>query len=147
VRAEWTGVFNGIHICLRGREDGILRVTRDLEGQFRGTEYSPVTDCPEGNWTHRTEVGSEVFELPGFCVRVNRDTGALSFYRTDGKLLLQEKQDCPAELQRVEIRKGVFSDGTRITEKSGADGARSTANPTEQVTDRMGVRGRQYFSF
>lgn len=147
MRTEWTGVFGGIHLRLRAREDGILQVTRDLSGQFRENEYSPVTECPEGAWIRRTEAGSEVFALPGLCVRVNRGTGALSFEDGSGKLLLRECPDCPADLQLAEIRRSVFSEETRITEKTGADGARSSADPAATETDRTGVRGRQYFCF
>ena len=124
MQAEWTGGFGGIHLRLRAREDGILQVTRDLSGQFRENEYSPVTECPEGAWIRRTEAGSEVFALPGLCVRVNRGTGALSFADGSGNLLLRECPDCPAELQEAEIRRSVFSEEPRITEKTGADGAR-----------------------
>ena len=147
MRTEWTGVFGGIHLRLRAREDGILQVTRDLSGQFRENEYSPVTECPEGAWIRRTETGSEAFALPGLCVRVNRGTGALSFEDGSGKLLLRERPDCPADLQPAEIRRSVFSEETRITEKTGADGARSSADPAATETDRTGVRGRQYFCF
>ena len=145
--AEWTGIFSGIHLRLQGREDGILRVTRDLDGRFREMEYSPVIGCPEGSWTQQTEADSEVFALSGICVRVNRETGALSFLDGDGKLLLRERPDCPADLEPEEIRRSVFSGETRITEKTGADGARSTADPAERVIDRTGVRGRQHFCF
>ena len=147
MRTEWTGVFGGIHLRLRAREDGILQVTRDLSGQFRENEYSPVTECPEGAWIRRTEASSEVFALPGLCVRVNRGTGALSFADGSGNLLLRERPDCPADLQAAEIRRSVFSEETRITEKTGADGARSSADPAATETDRTGVRGRQYFCF
>ena len=119
MHAEWTGVFNGVYLRLRAREDGILQVTRDLSGQFRGNEYSPVIGCPEGSWTCRTEAGSEVFALPGLCVRADRETGALSFEDGGGNLLLRENPDCPAELKAAKIRRSVFSAETRITERTG----------------------------
>ena len=129
MRAEWTGVFGSIHMRLRAREDGILQITRDLGGQFRETAYSPVTACPDGSWTRRTEDAGDLFALPGLCVRVSRESGALSFFGEDGTLLLRERPECPAELAPVEIRRSVFSGETRITETSGADGARASAAP------------------
>ena len=147
MRTEQRGVFNGIHMRLRAREDGILQVTRDLDGQFRETAYSPVCPCGSGTWTEVPEGNSEGFELPGLRVRVNRVTGALSFFDPDGKLLLREREEQPAELYPAEIRRSVFSDEAQITEKKGADGARSSADPAEVKTDRTGVQGRQYFRF
>ena len=132
---------------LRARKDGILRVTRDLCGQFRETPYSPVRACTEGEWTRRTESEGEVFELPGMSVRANRDTGALSFLDRDGNILLREDPECPAALEAVDIRRSVFSEDAVITEKSGADGARASADPAGTETSRQGVRGKQYFRF
>ena len=87
--AEWTGIFQGIHLRLRGRENGIVQVTRDLDGQFRETPYSPVCNSPEGKWTRRTEKGEEVLALPGLSVRVNPETGTLTFRDGGGSLLLR----------------------------------------------------------
>ena len=147
MRAEWTEIFSGIHMRLRAREDGILRITRDLGGQFRETPYSPVCAGPEGEWTRRTEKDGEVFALPGLVVRVNRETGALTFLDGDGNLLLREDPESPVTLEPVDIRRSVFSENAAISEKSGADGARASADPSGAEISRRGVRGRQYFRF
>ena len=73
MRTEQRGVFNGIHMRLRAREDGILQVTRDLDGQFRETAYSPVCPCGSGTWTEVPGGDSEGFELLGLRVWVNRE--------------------------------------------------------------------------
>ena len=147
MRAEWTGQFSGMNLRIRGREDGILQITRDLSGQFRETAYSPVCACPEGEWTLKTEGDGTVLEFSGLYIRIKPENGALSFADANGKLLLQELQEKPADLEPVEIRRGVFTGGTQITEKNGADGARASADPAGMKTDRTGVRGRQYFCF
>ena len=147
MRAEWTGIFGDIHMRLRAREDGILQITRDLGGQFRETPYSPVCAGPEGEWTRRTEKDGEMFAQPGLSVRVNRETGALAFLDGDGNLLLRENPESPATLEPVDIRRNVFSEDAAITEKSGADGARASADPAGTEISRRGVRGRQHFRF
>ena len=145
--AEWTGVFQDVHLRLRGRGNGIVQVTRDLEGQFRATPYSAVCDGPEGKWNQQTEEGEIVFTLPGLSVRVNPETGALTFRDAGGNLLLRENPESPAVLQPVDIRCSVFSEDAIIEEKSGADGMRASTDPVGTEINRRGVRGRQYFCF
>ena len=147
MQAEWTGQFGKTNLRIRGRKDGILQITRDLSGQFRETAWSPACACPEGEWTQKTEGGGTVLAISGLYVRIKPENGALSFSDANGKLLLQEQQEKPADLEPAEIRRSVFSDGTQITEKSGADGVRVSADPAGMRTDRTGVRGRQYFCF
>ena len=146
MQAKWEHVFGSVHMRLRAREDGILQITRDLSGQFRETAYSPVTLCPDGTWEKRADEDGEVFSLPGLEIRVGT-SGALSFFSEDGKLLLRERPACPAELKPAEIRQSVFSEDTRITETSGADGARASADPAGTAAGRTGVQGRQHFCF
>ena len=128
--AEWTGVFQDVHLRLRGRENGIVQVTRDLEGQFRATPYSAVCDGPEGKWNRQTEKGEIVFTLPGLSVRVNPETGALTFRDAGGNLLLRENPESPAVLQPVDIRCSVFSEDAKLEEKSCADGMRASTDPS-----------------
>lgn len=143
--AEWTGIFSGIHLRLRSREDGIIQITRDLTGAYREAADSPVCPCPKGSWTRISGAEGEEFALPGLRVRLSRDRGALTFLDGQGRVLLREREDCPAELRETEIRRSVFEGDTRIRESAGADGVRLSADPAETRTDRTGVRGVMRF--
>ena len=147
MKAEWIGVFDGTHLRLQGREDGIIRVSRDLTGAFRDPGVTPVLPGPEGEWTRETEPADEAFCMPGLRIRVNRESGALSFFDGSGKLLLREQDPRPADLEETEIRLGVFAGEQSVRESMGVDGARTTAEPVDSRKDRTGVRGRQYFVF
>ena len=145
--AEWTGVFGRIHMRLRSRKDGIIRVTRDLTGDFRESVHSAVCGCPEGTWVRESEEDAEGWSMPGITVRADRADGALSFFDREGRLLLCEPREHPAELESVEIRRAVFQGASSVRESMGADGMRASADPFETRRDRMGVRGRQRFCF
>ncbi len=141
------GLFGNIHLRITGREDGIVRVTRDLDGSFREPVISTVCPCPAGKWTAETDDGQDVFTAGNLEIRVRQDTGAVSFFRKNGELLLRERQACPAELERTDIILNTFRDGSTVTETVGVDGARATAAPSEARRDRNGVRGKLYFDF
>ena len=145
-RAEMTGVYGGIHLRLRGKADGTVQVTRDFSGAFREPEHSPVSPWEEGEWERTAEENWDVFFLSGLQIRVNRRSGALSFLNREGKLLLQERDPGPAELQETEIRRSVFRPDS-VRETMGVDGARAAADPVATEKDRQGVRGRQHFEF
>ncbi len=147
MRAEWNGEFGGIHLRIRGREDGIIQVTRDMDGRFREPAHSPVVPCPEGVWTQYTEDGDEVLAAGNIRVRIGRADGTVAFTREDGRILLRERRGKPAELEPAEIRVSDFGAAAGVTETVGADGARASAAPVSTRTDRIGVRGRQYFEF
>ena len=147
IRAEYCGETGGVYLRLRGREDGIVQVTRDLSGEFRDPPVLPVRGCETGTWTQTAEEAWERFAMPGLVIRMDRESGALSFLDEAGNLLLRERPDCPAELESAEIRRNVFANDARVTETAGADGARSAADPAETHRERTGVRGRQHFCF
>ena len=139
---EFSGVFQGVHLRLILRQDGIIRVTRDLSGHFREPMVPAVCPCPMGRWHHETRQGGEVFTCPGLEIRINRDDGILSFFSKAGKLLLREQ---PPELAEKEIRLNEFGSGASVRETMGVDGARASASPVETRLDRTGVHGRLRF--
>ena len=141
------GQFGNIHLRITGREDGIVRVTRDLDGSFREPVISTVCPCPAGKWTAETDDGQDVFAAGDLEIRVRQDTGAVSFFRKNGELLLRERPACPAELERADIILNTFRNGSTVTETMGVDGVRATAAPSETRRDRIGVRGKLYFDF
>ena len=146
-QAEWNGVFDGIHLRLIGRGDGIIRVTRDLDGSFRERAHAAVCPCPAGTWEHRAAEDGDIFLMPGLEIRADRRTGSLSFFSGDGKLLLRERCEHPAELEPAEICRAEFSGEAAVLETTGADGIRASASPSETRLDRMGIRGKQHFEF
>ena len=146
MKAEWIGKFGKVHLRLKAREDGIVQVTRDLAGAFPEPAHSPVIPCAAGVWETGAAGGSMLFRLPGLQVRLNPETGALSFHDGNGRLLLREREKDPAELEETEIRRSIFREGS-VRETVGADGARAEAALAASEKDRTGVRGRQYFAF
>ncbi len=139
--AVWKGTFGKTYLRITGREDGVIRVTRDLSGMFREPALSAVLPCPAGEWAAE----ADAFATGGLRIRVSRDTGAVSFFREGGELLLREAPDCPAEMEETEIRLADYGNDAAVTETVGIDGARSFAAPAETRTDRIGVRGRLRF--
>ena len=146
MKAEYTGVFGGVCLRIRGRADGIIQVTRDLSGVFREPEHSPVLPCAEGEWEETAGEGYRSFSLDGLQIRIDLRGGSLSFADGNGKAVFREREGRPAELESTGIRHSVFSGGA-VRESMGVDGARATAEAVSTETDRTGVRGRQYFVF
>ena len=91
IRAEYCGETGGVYLRLRGREDGIVQVTRDLSGEFRDPPVLPVHGCETGTWTQTAEEAWERFAMPGLVIRMDRESGALSFLDEAGNLLLRER--------------------------------------------------------
>ena len=147
MRTEWSGLYGDTHLRLIPQGDGIIRVTRDLTGAFRGCGVSAVCGKPDGTWKRSSDGEGEIFTLPGFSVRAGREDGALTFLREDGSVMLRERPGKPAELTATEIEVNEFDSGAAVTETSSVDGARASAAPARRRTDRTGVRGRLYFEF
>ena len=144
--AAWEKQYGKIRMRLVPWSRGIVRMTRNLGGAFREPAYSAVSGKPDGAWI-RTAEGEREDELtlPGITVRVNRDTGAVSFYREDGVPLLREPQDRPVELEETKIVLNRFDSHAAVRETLAVDGARASAAPAEKRVVRTGVRGVQYF--
>ena len=144
---DWESVCGGMHLRLVPQGDGVVRVTRDLSGAFRGTGVSAVCVKAEGTWTHSAEAEADIFSMPALTVRVGKEDGAVTFLRKDGTVLLRERQGKPAELESTEIMIHEFDRDSSVRETASADGAKASASPAKQRRDRMGVRGKQYFEF
>ena len=138
--AEWTGIFGETHLRITARQDGVVRVTRDLDGNFRESPVHAACPSPAGQWDHTRDNRSEIFMLPGMEIRVDRETGAVSF-RAEKPLL---REQAP-RLEKAEIWLNEFRSGGNVQETRGVDGARASAVPLRSRMDRAGVRGSLRF--
>ncbi len=139
--ALWEGTFGGTHLRITGRKDGMIRVTRDLDGTFREPVFSTVCPCLPGEWTPE---GND-FLIQNLRIRIHPESGAVSFFTENGELLLRENREKPAELEKTEILLYDREANTTVTETIGADGVRASATPGKARPDRMGVRGKLRF--
>ena len=137
-QAEWQGRFDGTFLRLTGREDGTLRVTRDLSGCFREPPVSAVCPAPAGTWIHEQNGAEEIFRLPELEVRLSRRSGALSFYTEGGEPLLRERQAQPAELEPAGIRKDGDCVRGRLYLNSGRGKACTAWDPTRKEPGTCG---------
>ncbi len=142
MRTEWSGVTGGVYLRLTAYGDGAVRVTRDRSGAFRGNAVSAVCAKADGGWKRMSDAEGDTFSLPGFSVRVKKTDGTLTFLRADGETLLREQ---PGKLESTEIVINEFDNEASVRETSSADGARASAAPAKQRTDRTGVRGELRF--
>ena len=138
MRTEWSAVYGETHLRLISQGNGVIRVTRDLTGAFRGCGVSAVCAKPEGTWKRSSDEKGEIFTLPGFSVRAGREDGALTFLREDGSVLLREQPGKPAELAPAEIVINEFDSGACVTETSSVDGARASAAPARRTKRASG---------
>lgn len=139
----------GVTTRITAAAEGIIRVTRTRRADFleatgpavvlHGTVEAQLTDAPD----------TAEFSTPAVTVRVNKQTGALSFYGADGALLLREPDKRPFLLEEKPVLLHRYDKDAKVTESASVDGARATATATasEVYQDRTAYECRQRFVF
>ena len=137
----------GVITRITAPAEGILRITRTrradfLEGTGPAAILRSTLDCP------LTESEEEmIFTAGQVFVRVNRQTGVLSFHDKDGRLLLREPEKRPVLLEEKPVLRCRYGKDAKITESASVDGARASAIASEVYEDRRAYECRQRFVF
>lgn len=122
-----------------------------------------VTATPNQHWSDRAspmravaasrppviETGGDdkvwTLRSPGMLVKLDRGSGALSFWKADGTLLLQENAASPRTFERVEVIKSMPVPAT-VTRLKTVDGERQIAGAYVQTKDRDAWKAAARFS-
>ncbi|WP_051656419.1 glycoside hydrolase family 31 protein [Butyrivibrio sp. AE3004] len=80
-------------------------------------------------------------------VRVNRATGALSFYNSKGEQLLRERENNPRELEKISLFKTINADNLRVEEIKTADGVKKKVKAADKEEYGTAYKTRTYFDF
>jgi alpha-D-xyloside xylohydrolase len=108
---SWRRVAEGVQFRLGGMTKsvlfygpGLVRVAAHL-GEVYTTQPSlvVVTKPKRSVFEVRESADALTLSAPGLRVTVDRRSGALAFFGSDGRLLTREREQAPTELQRVEI--------------------------------------------
>ncbi|MBR3098389.1 MAG: glycoside hydrolase [Clostridia bacterium] len=138
---------SGMTTRLAGYGDGIVRVTRTLSKSFLPDAGPAVTAEEVPGETFTRTAGGDLVLFPGVSVRVDGKSASLTFMNTAGKILLREPEDRPCELSSAPVVLHRFDATAPLTETGGADGVRTGTVPAESCIDRVGLTGKQFFSF
>jgi len=90
---------------------------------------------------------SYLLSTPALSVKVEKDTGALSYLLPDGALLTREPERGGKWLTPKKIFRSVFAQDAAITASSSVDGLRASAVEAEQVFDRDAFEAKLEFCF
>ena len=137
----------GVITRITAAAEGIFRITRTRRADFLNQTGPAVVlhdavDCP------LIESGEGIsFTAGSVTVRVNKQTGALSFHNAEGVLLLREPDRRPFLLEEKPVLIHRYDKDAKITESASVDGARASATASEVYTDRTAYECRQHFVF
>ena len=107
----WRRVAEGVQFQLGGMTKGVLfygpgivRVAAHLGQAYTSQPSLAVVARPTPvAFGVQERAGTLTITAPGVRVTVDKRSGALSFFGTDGRLLTRERDQDPTQLQRVEI--------------------------------------------
>ena len=115
----------------------ILRITYTQAERFSREESLGIL-CRDrfARWEHTVQEDSVTVTLPKFTVRVNRETGAMSYFDPDGGLLLRERERESRQLIWFDSYKTVVDENTVVTEVETPDGVKRRIEKASTVFDR-----------
>ncbi|WP_408072138.1 TIM-barrel domain-containing protein [Butyrivibrio sp. JL13D10] len=159
------------------QKGGIIRVSFSADGEFnkdQGCEYEDFSGSieykiPEGdfevsenkkNKIHPDKENAETENhgiRPENCdikivtdegeVRVNRESGAVSFYNFAGECLLSERGKNPRELERIPLYITVNADKAKVEEIVTPDGVKKKVKAADREEYGYAYKTRTYFEF
>ncbi|MBR0465044.1 MAG: glycoside hydrolase, partial [Clostridia bacterium] len=131
---------------LRTDGDGVVRVTRTKRDHFL-TSRSPALNPAAGDAEYSLLDSANDIRSGNVTVRVNADTGALTFLNDEGMVLLREPDADPFFLDDKPVYLNLYNDETAVHEDMSVDGVRAYASPAQTVHDRDAYECRQNFIF
>ena len=128
-------------LILEPRTGNIIRVIRrasEISDTQDGTQdVSPVKPGvinteTTGEWSFTEDKDRVELELADLSLRIGKDTGSVSFYNKDGKLVFREREEDPAEFEEFDMfRLSEDCRKTKIVET--ADGQKEVLDEPDKV--------------
>ena len=129
--------------------ESILRIQYTLEEQFSTKPSYMVIAEPDPN--ARAEVAEHADHLTvstsRLHLRIDRETGAFSYYDRQGTLLVREPLEGGKTLSEIEVVKTVFDADVELETGQGADGLRVRADAATRVVDRRAYQSKLSFEW
>ncbi len=126
---------------------GAVRVTRTLREAFCGQSGDVVTGVRPGACRLLKEGDAPVVACGGVNVRVNPESGALSFLSQDGQTLLREDEKRPCVMEEKPVMIHRFRQDAEVACAQGVDGVRSSCEDFEIEQARTAYAYRLSFAF
>ena len=137
----------GVTTRITAPADGILRITHTKADAFPEKESAVVTlrGCLDGTLTG--DENGAVFTAGRLQVRVRPDSGALSIFTADGRLLLREPDRDPHMLTEKPVVLNDFDLKHPAGDFPSFDGSRRYTKPSASRVHRIAYQGVQRFVF
>jgi alpha-D-xyloside xylohydrolase len=99
---------------------GVVRLQYVPNGDIIGNETNICVPQEQGTVKLKTKISDENVSISSekLNVRINRQSGAVSYYSANGELLLAENKDLPRIMESVVISKVVYNDDESHIEKT-----------------------------
>lgn len=133
---------------LSPRSDSIIRITFTRRDSFE--ENLGIGILPHGNYTMWDFCELEdavVLETSRLKLYVNKKTGSVRYYSSDGKLLLAERDYESRTLEEFDSYKTVIDENTVIEEIETPDGVKRKIKEASRVFDRKLYRTRLHLNW
>lgn len=130
-----------------------VRITATKRDHFlpeKDTEnFTPVVlnKEPDPDYTLLEEKGFLTLKLTHCRLRINLETGAITYLDPSGSVLVREPERGGRHLLETQVFRNVFSEEGKLTQKESADGVKVTGGTYETVPDRMAYRAKVEFVF
>ena len=127
---------------------GIVRVSFSAEGEFdirQGEDYADHSGTIEYSICEETD--TFVVSTGEGEIRINRQSGSVSFHDPDGQTILAERQDRPRELEKVTLYRTINFENAQVEEIATADGVKKRIKAADKEEYGYGFKTRTYFSF
>jgi alpha-D-xyloside xylohydrolase len=128
--------------------EAVARLTLSLGKSFQPQPSYMVANTARFTGFKLQDVG-ETFEVSTSALKlvVNKITGAITYFDSSGKLLLQEPSRGGKTLSPKKVFRNVFKADTQIAADQNIDGARAAATEFETVFDRDAFEAKLEFQF
>ena len=128
--------------------ESIVRVTMTGKQPFQDRASLSVV---ENSWYRNYRMEEDATECrvatTSVAVRVNKKTGAISYFDGEGRLLMCEPERGGKWLTPIEVYRSRFSNSTASASADGIDGVRVSAAESERVLDRHAFQAKLEFVF
>ncbi|HXS13189.1 MAG TPA: glycoside hydrolase family 31 protein [Acidobacteriaceae bacterium] len=128
--------------------ESIVRITYTEGREFLDRPSRIVVSSPaDVAFDLRDEQHSYVLSTAALNIRVNKSTGALTYFNVTGKVLMREPESGGRSLIPKPVTRNVFREGSVIATSQSIDGVRATVVEHEAVFDREAFEAKLEFVF
>ncbi len=126
---------------------GAVRITRTLREAFLDADSPAVVSAAPGAAEVTEKDGEYLVDCGSLIVRIDRQTGSITFLDTKGNCLLREQKEQPCVLEEKPVMISRFPTDARIRYSESVDGVRASAEAFETEEARKAYTCRLNFEF